>query len=77
MWKILTIIASVSMILSFLRGRNSIWGGAATGLIVGIIISVFKKFDWLITGRAVVVGILVGVIAEMLGIIADYLKNKT
>lgn len=69
-------IASVSMILSFFRGRNAIWGGATIGLIIGIIIAVFQKFNWSIIGRAVIIGILVGVIAEVIGIIADYLKNK-
>ena len=76
MWKILTIIASISLIASFFRKQNAIWGGATIGLIIGIIIAVFQKFNWSITYKAVIIGILIGIIADLLGLLSDYLKKK-
>ena len=76
MWKILTMIAAISLILSFFRGRNAIWGGATIGLIIGAIIALFQKFNWSITYKAVVIGILIGLIADLLGLFSDYLKKK-
>jgi len=76
MWKILTIIAVISMALSFFRGRNSVWGGAAIGLVVGVIVTMFQKFDWAITYKAIVVGALIGTAADLLGLLSDFLRKK-
>jgi hypothetical protein len=76
MWKILTIIAVILMVISFVRKQNAIWGGATIGLIVGVIIAMIKNFNWSITYKAVVIGILVGFIADLLGMLGDFLKNK-
>jgi len=77
MWKILTIIAIISLIASFFRKKNAVWGGATLGLVLGIIIALFNKFNWSIIYKAVVIGILVGLIAELLGMISDWLKKKS
>jgi len=77
MWTILTIIASLAMILSFFRKQNTIWGGATIGLVIGVILSIFQKFNWSITYKAVVIGILIGLIADLLGLLSDYLKKKS
>jgi len=77
MWKILTIIAAISMLLSFFRRKNAIWGGATIGLVIGIITAIVKNFNWSITYKAVVIGILVGLVADLLGMIADLLKKKS
>jgi thiamine transporter ThiT len=76
MWKILAIIAAILMVLSFVRRQNTIWGGATIGLIVGVIIAMVKNFNWSITYKAVVIGILVGFIADLLGMLSDFIKNK-
>ena len=77
MWKILTIIAAISIIASFFRKQNAIWGGATIGLVLGIIIAIFNKFNWSITYKAIVIGILIGLIADLLGMISDLLKRKS
>ena len=77
MWKILTIIASILLIISFFRKQNAIWGGATIGLIIGLIVTIFQKFNWSITYKAVVIGILIGLIADLIGLFSDYLKKKS
>ena len=77
MWKILTIIAAISIIVSFFRKQNAIWGGATIGLVLGIVIAVFNKFNWSIIYKAIVIGIIVGLIADLLGMISDLLKKKS
>ena len=77
MWKILTIIAAIAIIVSFFRKQNAIWGGATIGLVLGIIIAIFNKFNWSITYKAIVIGILIGLIADLLGMISDLLKRKS
>ncbi|MCB4792745.1 MAG: hypothetical protein LHV68_12795 [Elusimicrobia bacterium] len=76
MWKILTIIATISIILSLFRKQNAVWGGATIGLVLGIIIAMFNKFNWSITYKAVVIGIIIGFVADLLGLISDLLKKK-
>ena len=76
MWTALTILSIIAVILSFFRGQNAIWGGATIGLIIGIIIAIIQRFNWSILGKAVVIGILVGSIAEILGLLSDFLKKK-
>ena len=77
MWEILTIIAAISIIVSFFRKQNAIWGGATIGLVLGIVIAVFNKFNWSIIYKAIVIGIIVGLIANLLGMISDLLKKKS
>ena len=76
MWTTLTIIASLAMILSFFRKQNAIWGGATIGLVIGIILAIIKKFNWSITYKAIVIGILVGIVADLLGLFGDFIKKK-
>lgn len=76
MWKILTIIASISLIASFFRGKNAIWGGATIGLIIGTVVAIFQKFNWPILYKAIVVGVLAGVVADILGLLSDLIKKK-
>ena len=77
MWEILTTIAAISIIVSFFRKQNAIWGGATIGLVLGIVIAVFNKFNWSIIYKAIVIGIIVGLIADLLGMISDLLKKKS
>ncbi len=76
MWEILTIIAFIFLIVSFFRKQNAVWGGATLGLVIGIIITIINKFNWSIFYKAIVIGILVGVIADILGLLSDFLKKK-
>ena len=52
-------------------------GGATIGLFIGVIVAIFQKFNWSITYKAVVIGILIGLIADLLGSFSDYLKKKS
>jgi len=76
-WKLLTILAFVSLII-FWKNRNSVWGGFTIGIIIGLLIALFKKgsFDWYVVLKAGVIGILFGVLSELLSKIGEYLKNR-
>lgn len=77
MWIILSVIASIVLIVFFMRGPNAVWGGATIGLFTGIIMAIFSKgFSWPIMYKPIVVGILVGLVAEILGIFSKALKKK-
>ena len=77
MWIILSVIASIVLIVFFMRGPNAVWGGATIGLFIGIIMAVFSKgFSWSIIYKSIVIGILVGLVAELLGVFSKALQNK-
>ena len=77
MWTILSIVALIMLILFFLKGPNSVWGGATIGLIAGIVIVfIGDGFNWLIIYKSIVIGILIGGVAELLGLISSKLKSK-
>jgi len=77
MWIILSVIASIVLIVFFMRGPNAIWGGATIGLFIGIIMAVFGKgLSWPIIYKPIVVGILIGLVVELLGVFSKALKNK-
>lgn len=77
MWIILSIIAFIALIVFLMRGPNAVWGGATIGLIIGIIMAIFGKgFSWPIIFKPIVVGIIVGLVSELLGIFLKALKNK-
>jgi hypothetical protein len=76
MWTILSVIAVLSLIASFFRGPNAIWGGATIGLITGIIICIVRhNFVSSIVWRGVVVGIVVGLTVELLGVLGKRLSS--
>lgn len=77
MWIILSVVAFIVLIVFFMRGPNAVWGGATIGLFIGIIMVVFNKvFSWSIIYKPIVVGILVGLAAELLSLFSKALKNK-
>ena len=70
-WNILGIVAIISLIIFFAKGKNAIWGGLAIGIFAGLIIALVKltggkEFEWLIVKKAVIIGTLTGVISEVL-----------
>ncbi|MCK5050441.1 MAG: hypothetical protein KAS53_01785 [Candidatus Cloacimonetes bacterium] len=79
-WEILGIISIISLIVSW-RKRNAIWGGLTFGAFIGLIIAIFyvfsgNGFNWKIIAKGSIIGILLGVFAELLGKIADGFKRK-
>lgn len=76
MWIISSIIASIALIIFLMRGPNAVWGGATIGLIIGIIMAISGKgFSWPIIYKPIVVGIIIGLVAELLGIFSKALKK--
>ncbi len=77
MWTILTIVALILLFLFFLKGPNAVWGGAIIGLIAGIIIALIGDgFNWFIIYKYIVMGILMGGVAELFWLISSKLKSK-
>lgn len=79
-WKILGIIAAVLLII-FRQGQNAVWGGLTIGAIISSIITIVYllmegKLNWSIIGKGAVLGTMVGFIAELLGIISDFIGKK-
>ena len=79
-WIILGIVTIVLLIV-FWRKRNAVWGSLTIGIIVGFIItivSVFKgsSFDWYVIGKGAILGAIIGFIAELLGMVGDYIKRR-
>jgi hypothetical protein len=60
----------------FWRRQNAVWGGFTTGIIIGFIIALFSEFRWYIVGRGAILGTMIGFVAELLGMLSDFLKRK-
>lgn len=79
-WKILGVTTVVSLIV-FWRKRNAVWGGFIAGAIIGLIATLFFAlkdggFNWFFIGKVAMVGTMIGLIAELLGKVGDFLKKK-
>jgi len=80
MWTFFVIIAAISLII-FWRGPNAVWGGILFGGIGGLIIAIVsshigKGFHWSTVGKGIVVGVLLGLGAELLGKLSNRIKKK-
>jgi hypothetical protein len=53
-----------------------VWGGFTAGIIIGFIIALFSGFKWYIVGRGAILGTMIGFVAELLGMLSDFLKRK-
>jgi len=79
-WYILGIIAVVLLIIYWPK-RSAVWGGLTIGIIIGFIVAIFylskeTGFNWFIVGKSAILGTLAGFIAELLGIISDFIRKK-
>jgi hypothetical protein len=79
LWKILGLIAITALVI-FRKSKNSVWGGMTMGAIIGIVIAAVKYFssnifNWSFVGKSMVIGILIGVFAEILGKLSNNLKK--
>lgn len=79
-WIILGVIV-VTLLFLYWRTRNAVWGGLTIGLIVGVVISVVPlfgggSFDGYIIVKGAIIGTILGLVAELLGKISDYLRRK-
>lgn len=63
-WWILYAVAMLMLLLHW-NGRNAVWGGATLGLIVGLIVAVFREgFDWWLVAHFATIATLLGTISE-------------
>lgn len=79
-WTILGVITIVLLII-FWRKRSAVWGGLTIGAIISFIVAIvylFKGngFNWSIVGKGAVLGTMAGFIAELLGMISDFIRKK-
>jgi len=81
-WIILVAISIVLWAICFFMPRiNGILGGLSIGVIIGLILAIFFAvkgygFDWLVIGKIAIIGTLIGLVADLLGILKDYIKRK-
>ena len=70
-WTILTVVAAAAL-AAYGRGRNAVWGGLLIGAVGGLVVALIGMFRggamvWLTVLKGSVVGILLGVGADLLG----------
>lgn len=80
-WLIWGIVVIV-MLIAYRQKQNAVWGGLTIGIISGFVIAfvfVFKGsgFDWLIIGKSVIIGALLGFAAELLGKVSNLIRRNT
>jgi len=80
LWPILG-IATIILLIIFWRTRNAVWGGFTLGIIIGFIITIFylfkgSGFDWSIIAKGAIAGAILGLAAELLGKVSDYIKRS-
>jgi hypothetical protein len=67
MWTALGIVAAAALVV-FWRGPSAVWGGAILGAAAGLATSIVTKGSMAPSlGKGAIVGILLGVAAELLG----------
>lgn len=70
MWAVLSIAALLSLVL-FWRAPNAVWGGVVLGAVGGFVTSLVRNgLSWLLIGKGIVVGVLFGLLAEVVGRLA-------
>ena len=75
-WWLITAVGTAALRQFFFRGKNAVWGGATGGAFVGVIIAaVHPGFNWETVWHSIVIGAVIGLAAEFLGMIGDSLKG--
>lgn len=81
MWNVLGVISVILLVTYFRRGQNSVWGGLSLGAITGFTIVVIlgfmgKGFNWRIILKAIIIGIMAGFVADLLGKVPNMFKRR-
>jgi hypothetical protein len=71
-WTALGILALVCLIVSFVIGKNAIWGGLTMGIIVALIVGVINLimgngFKWVLLKKILIIAVLAGGFFEVVG----------
>lgn len=76
-WWILLVAAAVVLLVHW-RGPNAVWGTATLGILIGVVVAVFRPgFDWWTVGKAAVVGTFIGLAFEWMPRIAGRLVRRS
>ena len=80
-WNILTWIAILSLIVFFNKKKNAVWGGLFGGIFIGIIWALIfllkgEGWQWKLFLHGIIIGVLLGLVAELLGKIGNLLNRK-
>jgi uncharacterized membrane protein len=77
------ILGSISLILIFVywRKRGAACGGLTLGMIVGVIITIIRLIkgdglSWVVFCKVLIVGVIIGVLSEWLGLATDRWRKK-
>lgn len=71
-WTALGILALVCLIVSFVIGKNAIWGGLTMGIIVALIVGLINLimgngFKWVLLKKILIIAVLAGGFFEVVG----------
>jgi hypothetical protein len=73
-WYLVIAGAVIALAFAAARGKNSIWGGATIGVVVGVVLDAFGPgFDWWTVAKSAAVGALIGLVADLAGSLSDRL----
>jgi hypothetical protein len=79
MWISLSVVAAICLLVFFFRGPNAVWGGATLGVLGGVVVALVSSaaFSWMTVGKGLVIGVLAGSVAELLGRIATRKREES
>lgn len=72
---VLFISVIVILVLTLFR-RSAIWGGATAGLIIGGLFGLFTGDIFSGIKNGVTIGGVIGIVAEILGIVSDRIRQR-
>ena len=56
--------------------RSAIWGGATMGLLIGLVVGLFRESYWLTVAQAVAIGAGLGIVANLLSLIGSLIAHR-
>lgn len=80
-WNFLGVLC-IFLLVIFRKNRNAVWGGLTLGIIIGLVITIISliignSFNLSILKNSSIVGIILGFLAELLGIFSDkFIKGQ-
>ncbi len=71
-WTIFGILAIICLVVSFVIGKNAIWGGLTLGIVLALIIGIINLimgngFNWQLLKKVLIITVLAGAIFETIG----------
>lgn len=76
-WWILYAVATLMLLLHF-GTRNAVWGGATLGLMIGVVVALFRDgFDWSLVAKFAAIAALDGTITEWVPRLANRMLESS